>query len=219
MHRGGLVGHSLRRSRLDRGHNSRRSTPGHGSVHIGTAAPGAVQHRRTGRSDGDERRHCCDIAPACVPSTVWSTAPKQNSPVGPGAVRTAHAAAPAPASPVMPGAPHHAGQTSLTRQASQDEGKDSGHALAICGVLWSGLRPFRRTPQMASAPARCIMPPQLPPDLRGFRPPSTGITRIAASRFAGPLPQGAALLPSAAPRASGGGIYSARSPRIVVPPT
>ena len=71
----------------------------------------------------------------------------------------------------MPGAPHHAGQTSLTRQASQDQGKDSGHALAICGVLWSGLRPFRRTPQMASAPARCIMPPQLPPDLRGFRPP------------------------------------------------
>ena len=37
----------------------------------------------------------------------------------------------------------------VSRQASQDEGKDSGRAT------------------------QCIVPPQLPPDLRGFRPPST----------------------------------------------
>jgi hypothetical protein len=65
---------------------------------------------------------------------------------------------PAPCEPLMlrrrprPGQSCQARCITQARQASQDEGKDSGRALGICGVLWSGLRPSRRAPQMPSAP-------------------------------------------------------------------
>jgi len=97
--RGGPVARNPRHSKSGRGRSSRRSEPGHGSAHTGTAGPTAGRCAPHGRPADDERGRCCDIAPAYVPSTVWSTAPKRNSPVGFGAVRAADGAASTATSP------------------------------------------------------------------------------------------------------------------------
>jgi hypothetical protein len=66
---------SLRRNRFDRGRSSCRSVPGRDSQRTGTAAPISPRRGRSRRQQVDIRHDCRDTCPACVPSTVWGTAP------------------------------------------------------------------------------------------------------------------------------------------------
>src|SRR5271157_1799945 len=81
-----LAARSCRRSRLGRGRNSCRSLSGRDSPRKETVEPAARHGVRTRKRQVDGRHDCQDNAPACVPSTVWGTASRQNSQVGLGAV-------------------------------------------------------------------------------------------------------------------------------------
>jgi hypothetical protein len=82
----GLARRSLRHSRFGRDRNSCRSRSGRGNPRTETAGLTERRDARTATRHVDERRDYRDIVPACVPSTVWGTAPMRNRQVSLGAV-------------------------------------------------------------------------------------------------------------------------------------
>ena len=71
----GPVAHNRRGNRFAHGRSSCRSAPGTGIPRTHTAGLTPRRHRRIGRHHVDERHYCRDTRPACVPGTVWGTAP------------------------------------------------------------------------------------------------------------------------------------------------
>ena len=80
------VGHNHRRSRSDRGRSNCTRSPGRGTRHTGTDGPRAGRPAPCRRHGVDERQRWQDSRPACVPGTVWGTAPRLNLQVVRGAV-------------------------------------------------------------------------------------------------------------------------------------
>ena len=78
-----LAARSRPRNRFGRDHSTRRSKLGRDNPHKETASPAARHDVRTRYRHEDERHDCQDNVPACVPSTVWGTASRRNSQVGP----------------------------------------------------------------------------------------------------------------------------------------
>ena len=74
------------RNRFGRDHSNRRSKLGCDSPRKETASPTARHDVRIRYRPVDERHDCQDNVPACVPSTVWSTASRRNRQVALGAV-------------------------------------------------------------------------------------------------------------------------------------
>jgi hypothetical protein len=70
------------RSRCAHDRNGCRSPPGRGSGHKETAAPGRGRPDPIGKTADDQRGNNCDIAPACVPGTVWRTVPRRTCQLG-----------------------------------------------------------------------------------------------------------------------------------------
>ena len=83
---GAPAAHSRRRSSADRGRSNCKRSPAGGNRHTGTDDP-TVDRPAPLRSSGvDARRPRQDTWPACVPGTMWGTAPMQNLQVARGAV-------------------------------------------------------------------------------------------------------------------------------------
>jgi hypothetical protein len=82
------AGHRRRRSRSDRGRSNCKRSPGGGNRRTGTDGPIAGRPVLGRRHGVDERHRRQDSRPACVPSTMWGTAPMQNLQVVRGAVLT-----------------------------------------------------------------------------------------------------------------------------------
>lgn len=100
---GGHAAHTLRRSKSGRGRSSCRSTPGRDSPRTQTAGLTPRRRARIDRRSVDERHDCRNTGSACVPSTVWGTAPSETAKFNIGAVlapRYRQAFTP------PPGAPH-----------------------------------------------------------------------------------------------------------------
>jgi hypothetical protein len=75
-------GRTHQRSRCAHDHNDCRSPPGRDSGHKETAAPGRGRPDPIGKIADDQRGNNCDIAPACVPGTVWRTVPRRTCQLG-----------------------------------------------------------------------------------------------------------------------------------------
>ena len=82
----GPLWHSHRRSRPDRGRSNCKRSPAGGNRRTGTDGPIAGRPALCRRHSVDERHRWQDTRPACVPGTVWGTAPLQNLQVERGAV-------------------------------------------------------------------------------------------------------------------------------------
>jgi hypothetical protein len=81
-----VAGYSRRRSRPGRGRSNCKRSPGGGRPRTRTDGPIAPHLARRRRRGMDERSHSQDARPACVPGTVWGTAPMLNRQVARGAV-------------------------------------------------------------------------------------------------------------------------------------
>jgi len=82
----GPLWHSHRRSRADRGRSNCKRSPAGGNRRTGTDGPTAGRPALCRRHDVDECHRWQDSRPACVPGTMWGTAPMQNLQVARGAV-------------------------------------------------------------------------------------------------------------------------------------
>ena len=100
----GLLWHSHRRSRSDRGRSNCKRSPAGGNRRTGTDGPIAGRPALCRRHGVDERHRWQDTRPACVPGTVWGTASMQNLQVARGAV-LAPKVWQAPAAPSSQGLP------------------------------------------------------------------------------------------------------------------
>ena len=80
------AGHRRRRSRSDRGRSNCKRSPGGGSLRTGKDGPISARPALCHRHGVDERQRWQDSRPACVPGTVWGTAPMPNLQVARGAV-------------------------------------------------------------------------------------------------------------------------------------
>ena len=83
-----LPGTTTAAVRADRGCNNCTRSPGRGTRRTETDGPRADQPRLPCRHGVDERHGWQDSRPACVPGTVWGTAPTLNLQVARGAVLT-----------------------------------------------------------------------------------------------------------------------------------
>ena len=72
------VGHRRQRSRADRGRSNCKRSPGGGNLRTGKDGPIAGRPALCRRHGVDQRHRWQDSRPACVPGTVWGTAPMQN---------------------------------------------------------------------------------------------------------------------------------------------
>ena len=104
------AGHSHRRSRSDRGRSNCKRSPGGGTRRTERDGPIADRPALRRRHGVDERHRWQDSRPACVPGTVWGTAPMQNLQVARGAVLAPKLwqALAAPSSCRPPSTPAHA---------------------------------------------------------------------------------------------------------------
>jgi len=103
----GPLWHSLRRSRPDRGRSNCKRSPAGGTRRTGTDGLIAGRAPLCRKHSVDERYRWQDTRPACVPGTMWGTAPMQNCQVARGAVLAPKLwqALAAPSSPGPPSTP------------------------------------------------------------------------------------------------------------------
>jgi hypothetical protein len=78
--------HRRQRSRAGHGRSNCKRSPGRGNQRTGTDGPIAARPARCRRHSVDERHRWQDSRPACVPGTMWGTAPMLNLQVVRGAV-------------------------------------------------------------------------------------------------------------------------------------
>ena len=80
------AGNRRQRSKSDRGRSNCKRSPGGGNLRTGKDGPISARPALCRRRGVDERHRWQDSRPACVPGTVWGTAPMQNLQVARGAV-------------------------------------------------------------------------------------------------------------------------------------
>jgi len=132
------AGHRRRCSRADRGHSNCKRSPVGGNRRTGTDDLIAGRGPLCRRHSVDERHRWQDTRPACVPGTVWGTAPLQYLQVERGAVLAsklwqALATPSSPGPPPTPARPpparfRHRGPAShpLSRSACRNRGYAAG---------------------------------------------------------------------------------------------
>ena len=160
---GAPAAHSRRRSRADRGRSNCKRSPGGGNRRTGTDGPMADRAALLRRCDMDGRHCWQDSRPACVPGTMWGTAPMLNLQVVRGAVLAPQVwqAAAAPSSRLPGFIP------AQTRAVT--------HPTSLSSSSSSAVRP------RGHAVRRCP-----PPSTRGFSPPLTQRPVPASSTFTEP---------------------------------
>jgi hypothetical protein len=139
---------SRQRSSADHGHSGRRSPPGPGSQHIGTAAPSPPRPRHRRKAAVDGRLRPRNTVAACVPSTVWGHGIGRVRQIRAGAVLAPILASTLAAVATYPMASRRQAQPSNRQDTPhrRDSADPSAAAAAIPGQSAPELRGFRPTP-------------------------------------------------------------------------